>query len=57
MKSGELFYVFVAFEIGRRRLFPTENRLKVIKIMEIHICYRFVALDSAAGAFFRPKIV
>ena len=32
-----MFYVCVAFEIGRRRLFPTENRPKTVQIIEIHI--------------------
>ena len=30
-------FVFVAFEIGRRRLFPTANRPKTLTIIEIRI--------------------
>ena len=33
-----IFYVFVAFEIGRRRLFLIENGPKSVNISEIHIC-------------------
>ena len=37
MMKHNFFYVFVVFEIGRRRLFPIENRPNMLKTIEIHI--------------------
>ena len=52
-----IYDVFIAFQIGRRRIVPNEQRSKKEKIDETTDYYGVVGFDSAATAFLLLNII